>query len=255
MRKYALILMFCSLWGGLSYAQAPSVSDVFEAANAAYDSGDYNTAIALYEGLRSESVETGTLYFNLAAAYYRSGALGLSLLNLREAERFFPRDESLTRAVGIIHRERLDLLGDEVSLLDSTAELTVRFVTLNELGVIIAALWGIVFLSATLWVLMVGWRVGLTPLLTVSSVVCLIFALLLAVRVYVGTYRPLAVVVATRTTAYSGADSAYLPLFELGEAAEVRIVERVGADWGRVLLADGRQAWLQLADLREVGLR
>jgi tetratricopeptide (TPR) repeat protein len=74
-------------------AGANMYNQAFDQANAAYDAGDYQTAIDAYEQLISESVVHPVVFFNLGNAYYRSGCLGAAVANYERALQLNPRAE------------------------------------------------------------------------------------------------------------------------------------------------------------------
>ncbi|MDZ4860083.1 MAG: tetratricopeptide repeat protein [Candidatus Hydrogenedentes bacterium] len=74
---------------------APSVFDAtFQRGNSAYESEDYQTAIAAYEQLMAEGVEHESLFFNLGNAYFRAGNTGLAIVNYERALRINPAHTS-----------------------------------------------------------------------------------------------------------------------------------------------------------------
>lgn len=63
----------------------------FNQANELYARGEYQQAIALYETLAAQGAPAG-LYYNLGNAYFKSGRIGLAVLNYERARRLAPRD-------------------------------------------------------------------------------------------------------------------------------------------------------------------
>jgi tetratricopeptide (TPR) repeat protein len=232
-------MLFAVGWVG---AQA-DIDEVAEA-EAAYDAGDYNTAIALYESILASGGTRPEVYFNLGSAYFRSGALGRAMLNFRRAEQLTPRDSDLNQAMLAVRLERVDVQEDISILMDRTATLTAGVLTVRELSLLLFLLWvGLIGLGLSLF-LRPQWRSSLTPFVLVLGVVFVALASLWANRAYVEQYRPLGVL-DDETTFYSGASRDYLELFRLSPAAEVRVVEDE-AGWGRAVLPDGRQGWVPL---------
>ena len=245
MRRFLLVFVFMALVGWGVHAQ--ETGDVAAQAAAAYEAGDYNTAIVLYESLLEAGSRRGAVYFNLGSAYYRSGALGRAQLNFRRAQQFIPRDGDLNRAMVVIRQERIDVQGDETILMDLSATLTANVLTVRELSLFVFLVWaGLVGVGVTLF-LRPDWRPSLAPFLVVLGVVFVILLGLWGNRAAVERFRPLAVL-AAETPFYSGSSRDYLEIFQLSPAAEMRIVEQRDG-WGRAVLPDGRQGWVFMDDV------
>lgn len=56
----------------------------------AYRQGDYEAAVKQYEGVLAEGYASADLYYNLGNAYYRTGQMGLAILNYERALRLKP---------------------------------------------------------------------------------------------------------------------------------------------------------------------
>ena len=70
-------------------------SNIFLEANQAYNKGDYNRAISLYEKLLGENLKNSLIYYNLGNCYYRTGEIGKAILSYRRSELYNPRNEDL----------------------------------------------------------------------------------------------------------------------------------------------------------------
>lgn len=224
---------------------------LWQDANMAYDSGNYNGAISLYEQLLEAGYDYGGLvYFNVGLAYYETGDIGQSLVYLKRAERFMPRDAALRQILAQTRSERVDLLGDERNFLDNTAMLT-RVLAWPELLIVLLVFWSGLLVTLSLYVLMPKQRVVLRTMLIVFGGLLSAVVLLSAVRWYVDTNRPEAVVVVDDVDVYSGPDAAYVVMYDLSEAAELRVVSHQ-ADWVKINLPDGRQGWVSASAIQYV---
>jgi tetratricopeptide (TPR) repeat protein len=79
------IILF--LFSGILLAQSPGQNRDFEKANAEYEKGNYQEAIALYESALNGSKKSAEAFNNLGLAYYKSGDLGKAVLNFERALR------------------------------------------------------------------------------------------------------------------------------------------------------------------------
>ena len=59
---------------------ASAQSEEFAMANSFYEDKDFGSAIRLYHSILDRDLESATLHFNLANAYFKSGDLGHAVL-------------------------------------------------------------------------------------------------------------------------------------------------------------------------------
>jgi tetratricopeptide (TPR) repeat protein len=234
------------------HAQFGETLEVVSQANRAYAAEDFETAIALYEGLLNEGVTDAMVHFNLATIYDQSGQIGLALLNYRRAQQQTPRDSELSVRISEIQNNRLNLQVEETVIVDRLGTLVSPVMTTTEFTVVGFVLWLIWFGLGTFSVMRLNMRIALRPVLIVFSVVMLAIVVLLGCRLYIEAYRPAAVITAGRVPVLSGPDEGYLELYELSEAAELRVTHQEGA-WMRIVLPDGRKGWLQRDGVAFVG--
>jgi tetratricopeptide (TPR) repeat protein len=81
-------------------AQAESLEQILAAGNAAYFQGDFKAAAAHYQRLLDAGVRDPDVYFNLATAQARLGALGRAILYFERADRLAPDDPETLSALG-----------------------------------------------------------------------------------------------------------------------------------------------------------
>ena len=236
-----VLLVGTSVWNG---AQDSDLDTMLIQAEDAYVSGDFTTAIILYEQIVATGRVSGELYYNLGSAYYEADSLGRSLVNFYRARMFMPRDAELSRGISLVLTERIDLQGDETILLDSMAGTLGNVLTTRELALLTYSMWFV-------WCIMgIGvWNRYLVSTLrsfwAVMGVVVLILLILFGTRVYVEQFRSQAVVIDSSIDVYSGPGEDYLMLYSLSTAAEMRVVRHENG-WGRVVLPDARVGWLDL---------
>jgi tetratricopeptide (TPR) repeat protein len=211
-------------------------------AEAAYLRGDFVEALRLYQQLESAGLHDVGLYYNLGLSAAALGDMGSAMLYYRRAYALAPRDPDVVTELARLRTQRTDLLGEDRNPLDGVAVFTAGIVTTDELFAITWTAWLVVCVLAIVLLMdrrraVMRFLVGLAVLWFVNC------GLLLLGRVYVETERPAAVVVAQRATVMSGPDMAYLELYALHVAAELRLLETRGG-WVRFILPDGRQGWL-----------
>jgi len=100
---YALILVLLVLVP--MQALAGDVAEGFEAGNAAYSVGDYDTAISIYEELLTQEGHSAGLLYNLGNSYAQKGEVGLAILQYERALRLDPSDPDI---IGNLAKVRKD---------------------------------------------------------------------------------------------------------------------------------------------------
>ena len=75
-------------------AQA-SMEPLVEQGNTAYNEGDYQKAISLYEQTLKMGQHSAALYFNLGNAYYRLNKVAQSIYYFEKAKQLNPKDEDI----------------------------------------------------------------------------------------------------------------------------------------------------------------
>ena len=67
---------------GLNMVHAQDNGEVwFEQANAAYNSGNYDTAVSLYEKILATDMESVPVYYNMGNAYYKMHDYPMAIYN------------------------------------------------------------------------------------------------------------------------------------------------------------------------------
>jgi tetratricopeptide (TPR) repeat protein len=239
-----LLLVLALLFVFVLVAQAQETPlDVMSQANTAYETGDYVTAIRLYENLLGQGIRDSSLFFNLGNAYYQTRDLGKTLVNYLRAQQLAPRDAELNTNLSLVRAQRLDIQGDAAAIIDNLVDLTTSALTTMELGWIALGLWALWFFLLSLLIIRPGWRSVMRAPLLILGVVALIGVFLFGSRLLSASSRAPAVIIAKTTPILSGPGEQYLVNFELHNAAEIRVLE-IRDDWALFVLPDGRQGWI-----------
>jgi tetratricopeptide (TPR) repeat protein len=104
--RYASLIFI--LLFSFAFNTLKSNNPAFELANAAYAKGDYEKAAGLYEQLLSGNEVSAEVYYNLGNAYYKSGKLGLAILNYERARKIAPEDEDILANLKLANQKTED---------------------------------------------------------------------------------------------------------------------------------------------------
>jgi tetratricopeptide (TPR) repeat protein len=224
----------------------------FEAGLTAYRNNDMNGAIIAWEKILQQGEASGSLYYNLGNAYYRTGKIGLAILNYERARKLMPRDRDIYGNLDLARLATVDKIETPVRLvlwnwIDSVRD----HFSLSEL----ARTFLILGFGIALFYLL--WRFGpnsgrmLFRTLMIICVICYgISGLWYGWRVSLDR-QPSAIVTTTKTDIFSAPDDLSKQLFSLHEGTKVRCGEQL-AGWVNIRLMDGRTGWIQRAAIDKI---
>jgi len=246
-----LSLALLATMGGslLASAQAAETPEVVAAQAAAqlYSQGAYEQAAQADQQLIDQGYADPALYYNLGLAYAQAGELGRAYWSLRNAQELAPRDAEIEQAVTQVETALRDaaqsgdamLVTERDNPLAPVAELSGRWLTLDELAWVSLALWSL-FALALLAVLFMNrgtrGRQVAKVFATVSGALLLVAALGLGSRMVDLRQTP-AIVVADQVTLVSGPGDQYGGAITLQGGSEVSVVDQRG-DWVEVEAPD-----------------
>ena len=255
---FLTIIFFCTA----AYAQAePAVAAdqldatvLWEKANAAYNGGDYAAALASYEAIAAEGLQSAPLYYNMANAYFKQGDTAHAILFYHRALRLAPADEDIRHNLEYAEQSTKDII-DEIPEFFLFAWLrSLRDVmggnawTALSLMALVAAL-----VAALVYLLAQPLSVRKTGFY--SMVICgVLFILTTAFAISsrgVVMNRSQAVIMSTSVSIKSSPDRSSTELFVLHEGTTVATGNEVDG-WIEIRIADGRKGWIEQSRLEHI---
>lgn len=230
-------------------APALPAAELVRRGHAAYESGDFGTAVEAYSAAERAGVRNGPLYYDLGNAHFKNGDLGRAIASYRRAEILAPRDRMLRSNLEYVVAQREDKAVQTAAMpIVAAAQRVFRWLNLNE-WILIA--FGLYALTCGLWIARMLWRgrpaalrfaiFGTQGLLVVGLVV-----LGFKIHSVHGVHR--GVVTASRVAVMSGPGKDYTAEFSLHEGSEVRI-EAQRSDWLRISVGGKLHGWIPAAGL------
>ena len=239
----------------VSAQQADYPDSLWRAGVAAYSNGDWAAAANAWSAIRALGVESPELYYNLGNACFKQDDLAHAILNY---ERALKLDPSYSDA-----RFNLEFAqGFVQDKIEAVPEFIVEVWGRKLCWLLPSDTWAVlflIFLAATLGcvlLFLLGGRTGIRKTGFIAGIAALVLSLLcLDFAFWQRTdYRKADSAIVTRpvTTVQSapGRDSAK-DLFVLHEGTKVKLLDAVGS-WRSIELADGRQGWMEEADLEVI---
>ena len=231
-----------------------TVTPLFNQANSAYQTGDFSSAVVLYDSILTQGYESPGLYFNLANSHYKLGNVGPSILNYERTLKLMPDHEDALFNLRMANLQVIDKIepGQQLlfnrwggQLLNSRnasqwaiVGIASIWLTLFALGLLIysnksvvkrgAFIAGILFISAALFSFFMGFQKRSFEIDSRQGIV----------------FVPNAYV-------KSAPDGQSTDLFILHEGAKVNISDEV-QNWVRVELPDGKEGWIPQESIAKI---
>ncbi len=242
-----LLLTICFLSLNAADRKGPeTVTPLFNQANSAYQSQDFDGAVNLYDSILNQGYESPNVYFNLANAHYKLGNIGPSILNYERTLKLQPDHKDATFNLRMANLRVIDKIEEGPELLFNrwAGQL------LNSRN---AGQWGI-FVIGFIWLTL--FAVGLLlysnkslikRMAFISGILfifCAVFFLFLGIQKRSFEMNSkLGIVFVPNAYVKSAPDGQSTDLFILHEGAKVRISDEIDG-WVRVELPDGKEGWI-----------
>ena len=238
--------------GVLAMAFPLSAQDaLFDEANLLYQNGDYAGALDRYHQILDDGYESSAVYYNIGNAFFKSGELGLAIINYERAARLAPGNDDILANLELAR----SLTTDDITPLPDflpivAARAWVNLLPDRLLQTVVGALYTLTMLSLALGTYLnrpVGFRVS-----TVAGVLTIVFGLNLLLRES-GLLHDNAAIVMSESASVMSAPStdSELQLFTIHEGTRVRI-DQLGEEWSEIVLEDGRVGWIRSGAIEQI---
>ncbi len=226
----------------------------FEVANAAYQKGDYTTAITQYESILKTDTYSEGLYYNLGNAYFKTNNLGKAILYYEKALLAAPRDADVLHNLEIARAKTKDDLS-------SIGEFFLAAWWQSIHKSLSAGVWGVLTLLS-LWAGLAGlivWLLAGARTQKKQGFIGGIALILLSVLLYfLGNSQAnfeqnsrSAIVLAKSIELKNGPDAQSSAVINIHEGLKVELLDQIG-DWYKVKLRNGDEGWLPMSSLEEI---
>lgn len=220
---------------------------LWEAANAAYNAGEWNKALTNYKIIAERGLESAALYYNMANAYFKSDELAQAILYYHRALRLAPADEDIRHNLEYAEQSTKDIIENIPEFFLSSWMRAVRntmscnaWTILSFVVLLLTVAMALVYLLAQ--------RLSMRKLGFYTMAVCgLLFVA--STSFAISSRNELvkqkeAVVMSSSVSIKSSPDRAATELFVLHEGTTVEVGEQIDG-WVEVRIADGRKGWIE----------
>ena len=254
----SVVVAFVAIFAisSVSYGDELTDMDIFAAAGAFYEDGNYEEAARTYQHLVGLGYEDPTLFYNLANSYYKSDDLGRAILNYLRAKRFAPFDEDIAANLEFV-RQQLDSPNSRESATPVFVQLSefVPWVTFNQAAIAALVSWLVAGVLAALYIWGGRFRTSMTvSRLAAVAVLCIFIFGSITIGKHMDRlhWERIAVVTAESAGVYHGPRESLDPRFSLDAGSEVRLIDRRGR-WSKIGIFDtGVEGWVESASVEGV---
>ena len=249
-----IIILTALLLMSVVGVMAQTSAERWEAGNRAYIEGNYDKAIEEYTAILDGGEYSMKLYYNLANAYFKAGAMGKAILYYNKALRIAPSQEDIRHNLALAEAQTKDriavipefFLNRWLRTLRNSMSCTAWSVlSLVWFGVLLA--FGVLFLLAS----QVRWRkVGFYGALCAFVLFVATTSFAVSSRNDMLSHNE-AVVMGTAISVKSSPDRSATDLFVLHEGTKVEILTEVD-EWVEVVIADGKKGWTERKNIEEI---
>ena len=252
MKRYTLLIYILALMG-LGSIQAQENVDVwFEQANAAYNAGNYDSAMVLYEKILASDMESVPLYFNMGNTYYKMREYPMAIYCYEKALKLDPSNEDVQTNLAIANRAIVDKIEPMPQSFIERWWQNARALFSGDqwawLSIVVFALLlvsAFMFLrSRKMGLRKLGFFVGLVFLLV--FVLSVVFAMQLKQS---SLTQGQAIIMTPTVNVKSSPNETSVDLFVLHEGTKVDVLETENG-WNKIRIANGSVGWLSEDSMR-----
>jgi len=243
-----LIFLFVSLTGLAQNEQ------LFESANAAYQEGEFETAIGNYEKIISNGEASAEVYFNLGNAHYKLNNVAPSIYYFEKAMQLDPKDPDIINNIEFARNMAIDDI-DEVERTGIAASFNEMISNYTATGwALFAIFFSILFVVLFLWYYFSGSSLRKRLLLgfaTLSFVACIISIIFAYQQESFVENNQYAIIYQETVEVRDEPNLRGEASYELHEGTKARVLEDF-QEWSRIELSNGSQGWVNTQSIRKL---
>jgi tetratricopeptide (TPR) repeat protein len=251
MSSSSIKLLFMSLILTVSVLLAQDPKTLFQQANQAYQSQEYEKATALYQQILSQGYESKEVYYNLGNCFYRLNQVGQAVLYYEKALKLDPHEEDIRYNLELANLKVIDRveIPPRLFLFELWDDLTSYF-SLTQLTRLVAILFAVTIMLVILWLFIRQYRLRrwLISLVAIAGLLTIFWSYILILQSQSSMKQRQAVVLVPSVTVRSAPDDSSTDVFILHEGVKVHLDE-LRAEWVKISLADGKSGWLRAENL------
>ena len=252
--KIKITYMFLVFISSCMLAFGQDNTALFEAANKAYNEGNYAEAIPKYKSILETGNHSAAIYYNLGNAYYKSNEIGPSIYYFEKALQLSPNDNDILNNLAYAKNMTIDAIEPlpKTQLAKFVGNITETF-TYNQWAWIAVIFGFICVISFLLY--QFSYQTLKKRIYFIISFIAF-FSILGTVAIAYQQYgkaqkdRP-AIIFAKETTVKAEPNLRSNEVFILHEGTKVQVLDTIES-WRKIQLIDGKTGWIVAEDINEL---
>ncbi|AXG68716.1 tetratricopeptide repeat protein [Kordia sp. SMS9] len=252
--KTKITYLLFVLISSFSFVFGQENTTAFEAANKAYNDGNFPEAITQYKAILKTGKHSAAIYYNLGNAYYKSNEIGSSIYYFEKALQLSPNDEDIINNLAFAKNMTIDAIEPlpKTQLSKFVNRITNTF-TYNQwawMAIIFGFLCVISFLLYQFSYETLKKRIYF--LISFIAFLFILGSVAIAYQQYgkAQADRP-AIVFAKETAVKAEPNLRSDEVFVLHEGTKVQVLDTVD-NWKKIQLIDGKIGWIIAEDVNEL---
>lgn len=245
MKRYTLLIYMLTVMGW-AFAQNPT-DEWFDQANTAYNSGNYEDAVELYQKILNTDMESVPVYYNMGNAYYKMHEYPKAIYYYEKALKLDPSNEDARTNLEIANLAIVDKIEPVPQSFIVRWWRSLRAMCSSDRW----AWWSVAAFALLLVCAFMFFRSRRIGLRKLGFFMGLIFLVVFALSVvfaaqlrHSATTQDQAIIMSPTVTVKSSPAEASVDLFVLHEGTKVTIMESSNG-WNKVRIANGSIGWLE----------
>ena len=231
---------------GWAFAQNPG-DEWFNQANAAYNSGNYDDAVELYQKILDSDMESVPVYYNMGNAYYKMHEYPMAIYYYEKALKLDPSNDEVQTNLKIANLAIVDKIEPVPQSFIERWWRSLRALFSSDRW----AWWSVAAFALLLVCLFmflrarrVGWRKFGFFMGVIFFIVCALSVVFAAQLKHAANTQDQAIITTPTVTVKSSPSTASVDLFVLHEGTKVTLLESSNG-WNKVRIANGSIGWLE----------
>jgi len=243
-KKYFILLILLAAQTSWGYGQ--SAGELIRKANDAYNQGLYDSAIATYNMVADQNLESAELYYNMGNAYFKNNDIPSAILYYEKARKLAPNDEDINFNLSIANSMIVDKIEKVPKMFyQKWWSYFYNMFDADTWTVISIVSWIVLLIFITVFIL--AKTRGTKKMSFYFGMLFLLVSLatfgLASQKYYYGKEHKEAIVFTPTITAKSSPTGSAVDLFVIHEGTKVKVVDDVQG-WVKIKLPDGSVGWL-----------
>jgi len=227
---------------------------LFQKATEAYNKGEYQKAIELYDDILKNGKHSAELYFNLGNCYYKLDEIGPSIYFYEKALLLQPNDPEIKNNLSFAQNMRLDAIEEmPKTAMNRLHESVVLALTPNQWGYLAVTM--ILLFVMGFIIYYVLYSATYKRIAFIAANTALFIAVFSVVMGYLGSSskkaKNPAIIFEREVVVTSEPNERSEKVFALHEGTKVNVLESL-ENWSKVRIADGQTGWMPSESLKRL---